>query len=156
MKRSFKVLAASAVLAIFLSGCFGSFGATRWLYGINDGVAGDSMGGKFVKTLVMWCFTILPAYELFMFADWLIINTIEFWVGSPIIGDASYDMQEDGSMLVNFDNDSLRFVPVDDTRMVVEHDGVIVGEAVKGEGNQIILTNFETAASKTLEINTQM
>lgn len=151
MKRSLKVIATSLALATLLSGCFGSFGATRWLYGIND-----SVSNKFVKTLVMWCFTILPAYPIFILGDWLIINAIEFWLGRSLVGDASYDMQDDGSLLVNFDNDSLRMIPVDDNRMLIERDGTIVGDATKGDGNALTLTNYTNAEVKVLEIPSEM
>ncbi len=152
MKRSIKVVAASLAFAILMSGCFGSFGATRWLYGINDGVAGNDMGGKFIKTLVMWCLVVLPVYEIFLWGDWWILNTIEFFTGSPVIGDASYDAQPDGSMLVNFDNDSLRLIPVDDNHMIVEHAGTIVGEAARGDNETLTLTNYGSADVKTFNI----
>ena len=155
MKRSLKIVALSLAFAIFMSGCFGSFGATRWIYGINDGVPGDSMGGKFLKTLVMWCLVVLPVYEIFMFGDYFILNTIEFFTGSPLIGAADYDVQNDGSVIVNFDNDSLRFVPVDETHMMIEHDGAIVGEAAKND-NSVTVTNFQKADVKTFELNAQM
>ena len=74
MKRFLKVAICSVVLGGILNGCFGSFSATRFLYNVNEGVSSN----VFLQTLVMWCFTILPAYELFMFADWLVINMIEF------------------------------------------------------------------------------
>jgi len=82
MKRFLKVAICSVVLGGILNGCFGSFSATRFLYNVNEGVSSN----VFLQTLVMWCFTILPAYELFMLADWLVINMIEFFVGHPVIG----------------------------------------------------------------------
>lgn len=151
MKRSFRVVAASVALASLLSGCFGSFGATRWLYNVND-----SVSNKFVKTLVMWCFTILPAYPIFITGDWLILNTLEFWMGHPLVSNTSYDMLEDGSMLVRFDDDSLRMIPVDDSRMLIEHDGSIIGDATKGEDNTLKLTNYTNAEVKILAIPTEM
>lgn len=151
MKRSLKVVAASVALATLLSGCFGSFGATRWLYNVND-----SVSNKFVKTLVMWCFTILPAYAIFMFGDWLILNTVEFWVGHPLVSNTSYDVMEDGSLLVQFDNDSMRLIPVDDNRMLIEHAGAIVGDATKSPDNTLTLTNYTNAETRVLTIPSEM
>jgi hypothetical protein len=63
--------------ATLLSGCFGSFSATRKLWGWNDDV-----GNKWVNWLVFLGLSILPVYELFVLADVLVLNSLEFWTGS--------------------------------------------------------------------------
>ena len=150
VKRWLKVLACTITLGALLNGCFGSFGATRLLYNFND-----SFGNKFVKTLIMWVFTIVPAYELFIFADWLIINTIEFWMGSnPISGDIQYVPNEDGSMTAMDENGNalLKFTAVADDRMLVEHDGVIVGE-MQVDGNKTVkMINYATSDVRTVDL----
>lgn len=60
-----------------LSGCFGSFGATRKLWDWNDGV-----GNKWVNWLVFLGLSIIPVYQLFVLADVLVLNSVEFWTGS--------------------------------------------------------------------------
>ena len=147
MKSKFKVLVATLALGAFLSGCFGSFGATRWLYKFND-----SFDNKFVKTLIMWVFLIIPAYELFLFADFWIINLIEFWTGSNPVGAVKYDLQQDGSMLVQSDAGDLRYIPIDATRVLVERDGAIVGEMAQVGETQVQLTDYASATVRLMEI----
>lgn len=150
MKRWLKLVACTLALGATLNGCFGSFGATRLLYNFND-----SFSNKFVKTLIMWVFTIVPAYELFMFADWLIINTIEFFMGSnPIGSNITYVPGEDGSMMAVGENgDALKFTALDDNRMLVEHDGVILGEIdVNGDKN-VTMINYANAEVQSLDLN---
>ncbi len=60
-----------------LSGCFGSFGAVRGLWEWNDDV-----GGKWVNWLVFLGLSIIPVYQLFVLADVLVLNSVEFWTGS--------------------------------------------------------------------------
>jgi hypothetical protein len=70
-------------LALSASGCWGKFGATNALYDWNHGVS-DS---KWLRWLVFLLFVILPVYGLFIIADALVINTIEFFSGdNPISG----------------------------------------------------------------------
>jgi hypothetical protein len=63
--------------ALLLTGCFGSFSATRRLWGWNDDV-----GDKWVNWLVFLGLCILPVYELFVLGDVLVLNSVEFWTGS--------------------------------------------------------------------------
>lgn len=150
MKRWLKLVACTLALGATLNGCFGSFGATRLLYNFND-----SFSNKFVKTLIMWVFTIVPAYELFMFADWLIINTIEFFMGSnPIGSNITYVPGEDGSMMAMGENgDALKFTALDDNRMLVEHDGIILGEIdIDGDKN-VTMINYANAEVQSFDLN---
>lgn len=83
-RRTFLV-AGSALLA---SGCFGSFGATNALYDWNKGVSSS----KWLQWLVFLVLIILPVYGLFMLADALVLNTIEFFSGKNPIGGGSADL----------------------------------------------------------------
>lgn len=67
----------AALAGACTTGCFGSFAATRWLYDWND-----SFDSKWLKWLVFLVLSILPVYGLFVLADSLVINSIEFWTGS--------------------------------------------------------------------------
>jgi hypothetical protein len=70
--------------ALAASGCFGSFGATRSLWEWND-----ELGNKWVKWLVFLGLSIIPVYELFVLADSLVLNSVEFWTGSNPVRKAS-------------------------------------------------------------------
>ena len=150
MKHWFKVAVCSIALAAMLNGCFGSFGATRWLWSWND-----SFGNKFVKTLIYWVFLIIPAYGLFMFADFWIINLIEFFMGSnPIGNNIQYIPNDDGTITAMGDNgESLKFTAVDDNRMIVEHDGVVLGEVALDGNNSMIMTNYANAQVESIDLN---
>lgn len=63
--------------SLALTGCFGGFAATRALWGWNN-----DFGSKWVKWLVFLGLSILPIYSLFVLADVLVLNSLEFWTGS--------------------------------------------------------------------------
>lgn len=74
--RALNLGLAVVLSASLLQGCFGSFNLTRKLYTWND-----SLGDKFVKSLVMWVMLIIPVYSLAGLADLAILNLVEFWTG---------------------------------------------------------------------------
>lgn len=80
MKKSVKVLALTLSLCVMMSSCIGSFSLTNKLYRWNN-----SMGDRFINELVFIGLTILPVYEIAVFADAVIFNTIEFWTGNNVI-----------------------------------------------------------------------
>ena len=149
MKRWFKVAICTIVLGAMLNGCFGSFGATRWLWNWNSQIS-----NKWVNTIIYWLFIILPAYELFVFADFWIINTIEFFMGSnPIGNNITYEPTDDGSVMAVGENGSMKFTAVDDNRMIVERDGVVLGEISVDQNKQMVMTNYATAEVQTLDLS---
>lgn len=153
MKRFLKVAICSVVLGGILNGCFGSFSATRFLYNVNEGVSSN----VFLQTLVMWCFTILPAYELFMLADWLVINMIEFFVGHPVIG-SNFDFtpNDDGTITARSDDGQVfKFTAVGDNRMLVESDGTVLGEVHIDDKKNVTMTNYANAEQKTIALEGQ-
>jgi hypothetical protein len=110
-RRGFLV-AASALLA---TGCFGTFGATNALYDFNKGVSEN----KWLQWLVFLVLIILPVYGLFILADAIVLNTIEFFTGNNPIG-GSADLG---------DGHTLRSSGTDDPNLVkheIEKDGKVV------------------------------
>ena len=149
MKRWFKIAICTILLGATLNGCFGSYGATRWLWTWNSQVS-----NKWVNTIIYWLFIILPAYELFVFADFWIINTIEFFMGSnPIGNNITYEPTDDGSVLAVGENGSMKFTAVDDNRMIVERDGVVLGEISVDQNKQMVMTNYANAEVQTLDLS---
>ena len=69
--------ALTAALSLFATGCFGEFAATRALYKWNTDVSDN----KWLRWLVFLVLAILPVYGLFILADAIVINTIEFFSG---------------------------------------------------------------------------
>ncbi len=81
MKKNFKFVAVLMSACIVLSSCIGSFGLTSKIKAWND-----SIGNKFVNELVFIGMHIIPVYELSIFADILVLNSIEFWTGNNALG----------------------------------------------------------------------
>ncbi len=76
MKKSFKFSALLLSATILLSSCIGSFGLTNKVKDWNE-----SLGNKFVNELVFVCMHIVPVYPIAIFADAVVLNSIEFWTG---------------------------------------------------------------------------
>ncbi len=76
-------------LATVASGCYGQFALTRKLYEWNG-----SLGNKFLNTVVMWAFMIIPVYAVVSFVDLIVLNLVEFWTGSNPMATLQHD---DGS-----------------------------------------------------------
>ena len=68
-----------ALLALQLStaGCFGKFALVRKVYGFNE-----SVGDKWLRSILCWVLFIIPVYALAGFADFVLLNVIEFWTGN--------------------------------------------------------------------------
>lgn len=101
-----------STLAMFATGCYGKFALTQKLYGWNG-----SLGNKFVNTIVLWAFIILPVYEVCAFVDFVALNLIEFWSGTNPLAQLDH---EDGSQT------RLTRVSLDTVRLERLVDGVVV------------------------------
>lgn len=79
MKKRFLSVAIVATLcgSMLMTSCIGSFSLTNKLLAWNKGIS-----NKFVNEVVFLAFWILPVYEVSGLADFLVINSIEFWSGS--------------------------------------------------------------------------
>ena len=73
---------------------------------------------------------------------------------NPIGNNVSFEPQEDGSILASGDNgESIKFTAVDDGRMIVEHNGTVLGEvAIDGQKN-VTMTNYANADVKVVDLN---
>lgn len=82
-KISFTLLVVAAICSsMMFSSCIGSFGLTNKLLSWNK-----SLGNKFANEAVFFLFWIFPAYEVSLFLDTIILNSIEFWSGSNPVAD---------------------------------------------------------------------
>lgn len=72
---------ACAVMAVCLlnTSCIGSFALFNRFSEWNRGLTGN----KFVNAIIG--FVLSPVYGLCVFADWVVLNTIEFWSGSSVL-----------------------------------------------------------------------
>ena len=66
--------------ATLTTGCFGHFALTNKVWQLNQ-----SVGNKWIQTLVFWAFAIIPVYAVSALLDTFIFNVIEFWSGHNIL-----------------------------------------------------------------------
>ncbi|GAB6010647.1 DUF3332 domain-containing protein [Viscerimonas tarda] len=78
MKKRFLFVSAAAIMSgsILLSSCIGSFGLTNKVLSWNK-----TIDSKFVNEVVFIALHIVPVYEITIFADAIVLNSIEFWTG---------------------------------------------------------------------------
>ena len=78
----------SLVGSMFLTSCIGSFQLTNKLLSWNQ-----KIGNKFINELVFVAFWILPVYEVSGLADFLVLNSIEFWSGENPVACGKYKIE---------------------------------------------------------------
>lgn len=83
MKKAFKLSVLLLVATIMFSSCIGSFQLTNKMYNFNK-----SIGDKWVNELVFAACCILPVYEITLFVDAVVLNSIEFWTGDKLLANA--------------------------------------------------------------------
>ncbi len=76
MKKTFKLTALLLAATIMFSSCIGSFRLTNKIKDWNS-----SVSNKWVNEVIFLAFHIVPVYEIAMFVDALVLNSIEFWTG---------------------------------------------------------------------------
>lgn len=84
MKKKFLTVGLILALAssMMFTSCIGSFSLTNKVLSWNKQV-----GNKFVNALIFAAFWPIPVYPLTLFADTIVINSIEFWSGSNPVAD---------------------------------------------------------------------
>ena len=88
MKKTILKLMVLVVLATSLQGCYGKFALTRKLYTANGQV-----GDKFLRSGLTWVLLILPVYGIAGLADFVVLNTIEFWSGTNPVAEGEKTFQ---------------------------------------------------------------
>lgn len=82
-KKSFTLLVVAAVCSsMMFTSCIGSFGLSNKLLSWNK-----SLGSKFANEVVFFVLWVFPVYEVSLFLDVILFNSIEFWSGSNPIAD---------------------------------------------------------------------
>ncbi len=78
--KSFKTVLMTGILGVVSfsqTGCIGSFSLFNNVLEWNQGV-----GGKFVNAGLFFVLWVIPVYEVIIFIDSVVLNSIEFWTGS--------------------------------------------------------------------------
>lgn len=82
-----------AVTPLLTVGCYGRFPLTKAVYKFN----GEVTDNKWVHSILLWIFVILPVYSLATLGDAIILNLIEFWTGETL--EIGSHTREDGSQV---------------------------------------------------------
>ena len=142
MKKA--ILALTCAGMIVLSGCYGSYGSTKWLHG-----AIGKISNKWAKSLVHFLAT--PAYFIcFGFVDFFFVNTIEFWTGSNpfAAGDSYYEKDAQGNSVAAVKNEdgtlSVQFTSAkgETSNLTLQRDENVV-RALDAEGNLVAQYEIE-------------
>lgn len=88
MKKTVIKLMVLVVIATSLQGCYGKFALTRKVYNMNGEVH-----DKFMRSGLTWVLVILPVYGIAGLADFVILNTIEFWSGRNPVAEGEKDFR---------------------------------------------------------------
>lgn len=95
MKKNFLTVALALTLAgsVTFTSCIGSFSLSNKVLSWNN-----SVSSKWVNELIFFAMWFIPVYEICMFADVILFNSIEFWTGNnPIAaGDVKQVEGENG------------------------------------------------------------
>jgi hypothetical protein len=90
LRRRLVPLAAAVALVSFAgTGCYGKFALVKKVYDWNG-----TIENKFLRSLVMFAFVIIPVYELSSLGDYIIFNVIEFWGGTNPIAMKEGEVRE--------------------------------------------------------------
>ncbi|MDY3069978.1 MAG: DUF3332 domain-containing protein [Parabacteroides sp.] len=81
-KNLLMLIAATLSSSVLLSSCIGPFALTNKLLSWNK-----SVDNKFVNELIFFAFWIVPVYEVTIFFDAVLFNSIEFWGGNNPVAD---------------------------------------------------------------------
>ena len=80
MKKTFKFSALLLSAVILFSSCLGSFQLTNKIKDWNSNI-----GNKWVNEIVFLAFHIVPVYEVCIFVDAIVFNSMEFWTGKKAL-----------------------------------------------------------------------
>lgn len=88
MKNALLKLMVLIVIATSLQGCYGKFALTRKVYSLNGEVH-----DKFLRSGLTWVLLIVPVYGIAGLADFVVLNTIEFWSGKNPVAEGEKDFR---------------------------------------------------------------
>lgn len=92
-----KVACLTLSACLLTTSCIGSFSLFNRFSEWNRGLTGN----KFANAIIG--FVLSPVYSVCLFADWVILNTIEFWSGSSVlasVGETKNVIGSDGNFYV--------------------------------------------------------
>jgi hypothetical protein len=121
--RNALVLGLAAVMLTTAAGCFGRFRAAKAVYELNESASPSAV----VRSLLMFAMLVIPVYFIAFLADWIVLNTVDFFNGASQVADKTLP---DGTTvhLAKVDADTVRVRHVDAAGHETSFDIVRVGE----------------------------
>ena len=160
MKRSFFTLAIVLTLSgsVMFTSCIGSFNLSNKVLTWNKGI-----GNKFINEVVFFAFLVIPVYEITMFADAVVLNSIEFWTGSNPVsasvkevkgekGNYTVETTEDGYNISNEKGEELSLIYDKDTNVWSVVMGDYTNKLLKIEGEKAIVF-MSNGEEKSIQLN---
>lgn len=80
MKKTLKLSVLLLSATIMFSSCLGSFRLTNRIKDWNE-----SLSSKWVNELVFLAMHIVPVYQISIFVDAVVLNSVEFWTGKTFV-----------------------------------------------------------------------
>lgn len=119
MKRKATMFFLIAAL-MFNTACYGPFNLTKKLYDWNG-----TVGSKFTNALVFFAFLVIPVYDVTLFIDGVILNTIEFWSGTNPVAMNDSDSEV---RIVSKDGNTYQITATKNKFHIVQLEGVNKGQ----------------------------
>lgn len=114
------VLTIALACTIFMYSCIGSFGLTNKCYDWNN-----SIGDKWINELVFLALNIVPVYEITIFVDAVVLNSIEFWTGNnPVALKTDIINTENGKYLVESNKNGYTITKEGETVQLFNKNGI--------------------------------
>ncbi len=123
-------IAFAGFMSLHATGCFGQFKLTQKIWNFNKNISGN----KFVQWLMFLVLTIIPVYELGVFIDSIVVNSIEFWTGSNPV--ASADGSDNNTRIV-------KLSPTDTLRLSRDVETGVMRIELEREGHETMVRYFE-------------
>ncbi|BAX78608.1 DUF3332 domain-containing protein [Labilibaculum antarcticum] len=139
------------VLSIGQSGCYGPFRLTKNLHEWNG-----TVGDKFINALVFFAFIVIPVYEVAVFVDGVVLNTIEFWTGDNPIAMSENDKDV---QIVKKDGNKYRITATQNKFHIEQLQGANKGDTAElifsPENNSWSLKDGNKELQKLVDLNVE-
>ena len=114
------ILSIALASTLLLSSCLGSFRLTNKCYTWNK-----SIGDKWINELVFIGLNIIPVYDICVFVDAVVFNSIEFWTGNnPVALNTEVINTDNGQYLVETNENGYTITKDGETVQLINENDV--------------------------------
>lgn len=168
LKKTVASFGIALALLVSTANCFGKFSLVRKVYGFHDSIkVGGGFVTKFVKTLIMYLFWIIPVYGISIFIDVILLNLIEFWTDSNPLGLNEYNKEgiytktfptEEGKIQLTYMNFGSQLkINIDtaknkDEFIVLKSEPGKIFKEINGKLQEVVLTESKVSDKSILKM----